>query len=204
MLRSVSLLAGLFLFAVGIVSLLESGLGLSPWDVLNQGIAGHTALSFGMANVAVALAVIAVDWRLGARIGVGTVANGVLVGVFVDLLVRTGALEGFGDDPLAVRIGLLAGGILVIGVGSAFYIGANMGAGPRDSLMLVGAHRTRLRVGVVRAVLEGSVTVVGWALGGTVGVGTLAFAFGVGPAVEGAFWALTRTPLTEGEVASAA
>jgi uncharacterized membrane protein YczE len=189
------LLTGLFLFAVGIVLLLESRLGLSPWDVLNQGIARHTPLSFGLANTVAALVVLVVAWRLGARIGAGTVANAVLIGVFVDLLVRSHAFTGVHDATLVPRTLALLGGIVVIGVASALYIGGAFGAGPRDSLMLVLSKRTGQKVGVVRTVLESSVTIAGFALGGTVGVGTFAFAFGVGPAIEVSFWLLGRSPL---------
>ena len=195
--RSLSLVAGLGLFAGGIVAMLESNLGLSPWDVLNQGIADRTPLSFGMANVAVAVAVLALAWRLGARIGPATVANAVLIGVFVDALLRLAVVDRLSGSPLVARIVLMAGGILIIGVGSAFYIGAAMGAGPRDSLMLVTAWRTRVRVGAARAGIEVAVTGIGFALGGTIGIGTIAFALGVGPAVELSFWALARTPLAD-------
>jgi uncharacterized membrane protein YczE len=196
-LRSVSLLAGLFLFAAGVVALLQSGLGLSPWDVLNQGISDHTRLSFGAANIAVALVVLGLAWSLGARVGPGTVANAILIGVFVDLLLRLDAVGELAAQPLGVRVALMVGGIAVIGAGSALYIGAGMGAGPRDSLMLVLSRRSGVRVGLVRAALEIAVTVVGFALGGTVGIGTLAFALGIGPAVEVSFWALQRTVLAE-------
>jgi uncharacterized membrane protein YczE len=202
--RSGFLGLGLALFALGIVLLLESELGLSPWDVLNQGLSEHTPLSFGTANVAVALVVLVAAWLLGARIGAGTVANAVLIGLFVDGLLAIEAVDRLSDASLAARVAMLVGGILVIGAGSALYIGANMGAGPRDSLMLVLAHRTRTRVGVVRTLLEAAVTVVGFALGGTVGIGTLAFVVGIGPAIELGFWLLDRSPLAEGEVASAA
>jgi uncharacterized membrane protein YczE len=202
--RSVSLVLGLAFFAAGIVLLLESGLGLSPWDVLNQGISEHTPLSFGAANVAVAIVVLVVAWSLGARIGPGTFANAVLIGVFIDAFLRVEAVTELGNADLPARIAMLAGGIVVIGLGSALYIGAALGAGPRDSLMLVLSRRTKTRVGVVRTLLESSVTVAGFALGGTVGVGTLAFAFGIGPAVELSFWLLDRSPLAEREVASVA
>lgn len=202
--RSAFLVAGLALFALGIVLLLEAELGLSPWDVLNQGVSERTPLSFGMANVAVALVVLGVARLLGARIGAGTVANAVLVGVFVDAYLQLDAITRLSEASLGPRIAMLAGGILVIGVASALYIGANMGAGPRDSLMLVLSARTRRRVGVVRAGLEIGATGLGFALGGTVGVGTVAFALGVGPAVEAAFRVVEKTPLAEGEVASAA
>ena len=195
--RSVSLVLGLFLFAAGIVAMLESELGLSPWDVLNQGISEHTPLSFGTANVVVALIVLVAAWGLGARIGPGTIANAVLIGLFVDLLQRVGAIDRLSAEPLGVRVALMVGGILVIGLGSGFYIGAGLGAGPRDSLMLVTAARTGLRIGLARAVLEVAVTVVGFALGGTVGIGTLAFALGIGPSVELSFWALARTPVAD-------
>lgn len=193
---------GLLLFAAGIVMLLESELGLSPWDVLNQGLAKHTILSFGMANVAVALVVLAIAWTLRARIGSGTVANALLIGVFIDGLLRIEAVDRLSEAPVAVRILLLGAGILTIAVGSAFYIGADYGAGPRDSLMLVIAERSPLRIGAARAALEAGAVVVGFALGGTVGIGTLAFALLIGPAVELAFWLLARSPLVLAEVAS--
>jgi len=122
--------------------------------------------------------------------------NAILIGVFVDLLLGVGAIESLGQQTLAVRAALLLGGIALIGVGSALYIGAALGAGPRDSVMLGLAARTRTRVGVVRTVLEGSVTMMGFALGGTVGVGTLVFALAIGPVVELAFVLLARSPFT--------
>jgi uncharacterized protein len=195
--RTGSLLAGLFLFALGIVLLLESELGLSPWDVLNQGISEHTPLSFGTANIAIALVVLVVARAFGARVGIGTVANAVLIGLMVDGLLGLDGLARLSDQPLGIRIALMVAGILVIGAGSGFYIGAGMGAGPRDSLMLVLAWRTGVRIGVVRGVLEAAVTVIGFVLGGTVGIGTLAFVVGIGPSVELAFWTLERSPLAD-------
>jgi len=179
----------------GIVAALESRLGLSPWDVLHQGISRHTPLSFGEANIAVSAAVLAVAWLLGARIGFGTVANAVLVGSLVQLFSSLDAVVGLAHDPLGVRIGLLAAGLALMGVGTALYLGAGLGAGPRDSLMVVGAHRTRFRIGVVRGALELSALAAGVALGGTFGVGTVAFAFGIGPSVEVSFWLLARSRL---------
>jgi len=195
--RIVSLVVGLFLFALGIVLQLESGLGLPPWDVLNQGIADITVLSFGTANVVVALLVLVLAWALGARIGPGTVANAVLIGLMVDGLLRIESVADLSEAPLAARIVMMVVGILTIGIGTGFYIGAGMGAGPRDSLMLVTSRRTGIRIGLTRAAIEVAVTVAGFALGGTVGIGTLAFAFGIGPAVELSFWLLERSPLAD-------
>jgi uncharacterized membrane protein YczE len=193
--RYASLVFGLFLFALAIVLLLESKLGLSPWDVLNQGISKHSPLSFGMANVAVALVVLGIAWLLGGRPGVGTVANAVLVGTFIQLLTSLHGVQALAHDALSLRIVLLALGIVLIGPASAFYIGADLGAGPRDTLMLVGARRTGFRIGIVRAGLELSALAVGFALGGTFGVGTVLFALLVGPIVEGSFAVLAHTPL---------
>ena len=193
--RSASLLFGLFLFALGIVFILESKLGLSPWDVLNQGIANHTVLSFGMANVAVGLTVLFVAWALGGKPGIGTVANAVLVGTFIQGLTAIDAVSQLQHEPLGVRIVLLVAGIALIGPASAFYIGADLGAGPRDTLMLVGARRTRFRIGIVRATLEICALAVGTVLGGTFGVGTVLFALLIGPIIEASFAALARTPL---------
>ena len=111
---------GLFLFAAGIVALLESRLGLSPWDVLHQGLAKQTPLSFGAANIVVSAAVLCLAWLLGARVGIGTLGNALLVGAFVQALTSVSAVDRLSDWALGPRIGLLAGGIALLGVGSAF------------------------------------------------------------------------------------
>lgn len=193
--RFASLIFGLFAFALAIVLTLESKLGLWPWDVLHQGIAHHTPLSFGGANIVVGLVILLVAWALGGKPGIGTIANATLVGLFIVGLTSIGALERLSEEPLGVRIVLLAAGIALVGPASAFYIGANLGAGPRDTLMLVGSRRTGVRVGIVRASIEVVALGIGIALGGNFGVGTVAFALAVGPAVEAGFWALERSPL---------
>lgn len=202
--RAASLFVGLFLFAFAIVLILESRLGLSPWDVLNQGIARHSPLSFGMANVAVGLGILLLAWALGGPPGWGTLGNAVLVGTFIQGLVSLHAVTRLGDAGLATRIALLATGIVLIGPSTAFYIGADLGAGPRDTLMLVGARRSGRRVGLVRAAIEVCALAVGIVLGGTFGVGTVAFALAVGPVVEASFAALARSPLAAAEPARAA
>jgi uncharacterized protein len=194
--RAAWLAGGLLLCAVGILCFLESRLGLPPWDVLHQGIAKHTPLSFGLANEVVAAVVLVVAWALGAHIWIGTVANAALIGLFVVVLQPLHAVQVLAGWPLAARVALLAAGLAAFGAGSAFYIGASLGAGPRDSLMLVGALRSGIRIGIVRTLLEGAVLVAGFLLGGTVGVGTVAFAALIGPSVEGSFWLVSRTRLT--------
>jgi uncharacterized membrane protein YczE len=194
--RAVWLVSGLFLCAVGILCFLEARFGLPPWDVLHQGIAKHTPLSFGAANEVVGLIVLVVAWALGARVWIGTISNAVLIGFFIILLQPLHAVHALSEWPLVPRIGLLMVGLVCFGVGSALYIGASLGAGPRDSLMLVGSRRTGIRIGAVRAMLEISVLLVGFLLGGTVGVGTVVFAALIGPSVEASFWLVTRIRLT--------
>jgi uncharacterized membrane protein YczE len=202
--RYLGLVFGLFLCAAGIVGMLESRLGLSPWDVLHQGLAKHTTLTFGTANVVVGVAVLGLSMLLGSRIGPGTVANAILIGAFIDLLLRIPTVQDLSETGLGTRVVLLVAGIGIFAVGSAFYLGAALGAGPRDSLMLVLALRSGRRIGVVRTLLESSVVVAGALIGGTVGIGTIAFALLIGPALEASMWLLSRSALALPEVASPA
>ena len=194
--RLAILTGGLFLFALGIVAFLESKLGLAPWDVLHQGIANHTPISFGVANICVSVVVVTVARLLGAKIGFATLANALFVGGFVVLLTSVGAVQDLAHEPLGVRIGLLCAGVLLTGAGSGLYLAAALGAGPRDSLMVVGSQRTHVRLGVVRTGIELCALAAGIALGGTFGAGTIAFAILIGPTMEASFWLLERTRLT--------
>ena len=191
--RLASLGAGLFLISLGLVLFLEADLGLPPWDVLHQGLADQTPLTFGAANAVVGVAVLLVAWGLGSRPGLGTLANATLVGAFIEVLLQTEAVPV--PEALSVRAGYLALGLLAFGAGSALYIGAAMGAGPRDSLMLAVSLRARARVSVARTGIELGALGCGLALGGSIGVGTAVFALGVGPAVELGFFALGRSPI---------
>ncbi len=178
---------GLFLFAFGIVLTLRSGLGLGPWDVLHQGLSRHTPLTFGQANQVVGAVVIGVGLLLRVRPGLGTVLNMLLIGFFIDRILDVGVIPRVAPLGLPAQLLTDAVGVLIVGLGSGLYIRANLGAGPRDGLML-GLHRlTGRRVAVARGTLELSVAAIGFLLGGTVGLGTLVFAFGIGPAVEVGF-----------------
>jgi uncharacterized protein len=195
------LVAGLFLCSCGVVFFLESELGLPPWDVLHQGLAEQLGISFGAANLLVSVVVLALVWRL-RRIGLGTLLNAILIGSFVIVLTAIDAVDALSEEPLGFRIGLVAVALICFGVGSAFYICASLGAGPRDSLMLVVSRRLGVRIGAARTGIEIAALVVGFLLGGTVGIGTLVFAVGIGPVVELSFWLLGRTPLAAPAVAS--
>jgi uncharacterized membrane protein YczE len=202
--RLAFLVAGLFLCACGIVGFLESELGLPPWDVLHQGLAEQLGISFGAANLVVSVAVLVLAWTLRAHIGLGTFLNALLIGSFLIMLAHVDFITDLSEQGLALRIVLIALALPFFGAGSAFYICASMGAGPRDSLMLVTSQRLGVRIGVARTALELAALGVGFTLGGTAGIGTLVFALGIGPAVEASFWLLGRTPLARVEVASAA
>jgi uncharacterized protein len=190
----VRLFAGLWLFAAGVVLGLRSGLGVSPWDVLHDGIRQVTPLSFGAATVLVGVVLVAVSLAAGIRPGPGTLANMLAIGVFADAMLATGIAGDLDARPLALRLGAVAAGVGLVALGSALYIGAGLGSGPRDSLMLALSARTRVRVGIVRALSGAGVLAVGWLLGGAAGVGTVLFAFGIGPAVELAFRLLRVEP----------
>ncbi len=185
--RLAVLVAGLFCFALGIVLTLKSRLGLGPWDVFHQGLAGRLGLTFGLASIGVGFAVLLLAWALGTRPGVATVLNMVLVGAFIDLIDFLGFVPDLAGQPFLARLAMDVGGVAVVGVGTAYYIKANLGAGPRDGLMLGLARRAGGRVALVRAAIELTVLAIGFLLGGTAGLGTLVFALGIGPAVAVAF-----------------
>jgi uncharacterized membrane protein YczE len=193
--RLAALFGGLLLFGLAIVFMLESRLGLPPWDVLHFGIARHTPLTLGVTGIVVGLIIVAITWLEGTPPGFGTIANAVVIGVSIDVLRSFDAIDGLSRSVLPVRIVLLAAGVLLFGVGSAFYIGAGMGAGPRDSLMIVLSRRTGRRIGLVRGAMEVTVLLSGLALGGIAGIGTLTLALLVGPVVELAFWTLVKLGL---------
>lgn len=173
------LLAGLVLFGVAIGCMVRADLGLPPWDVLHQGIAERTGLAMGTASIVVGVAVLLLWIPLRERVGIGTVANALIVGLVID------ATMAVVDTPasLAARAGLLVLGIVLFGPGSGLYIGAGLGPGPRDGLMTALARRGR-SVRTVRTAIELAVLAIGVALGGSVGIGTVVFAVTVGPNVH--------------------
>jgi uncharacterized protein len=193
--RLASLFFGLAVIAAGIDAQIESRLGLAPWDVFHQGLSRHSPLTIGQASIAVGLGMMVVAWLLGQPPGLGTVANAIVIGSLMDVFRRFAWVEALSGSPVAVRAPLLVCGVVLFAIGSAFYIGAAFGAGPRDSTMLVLSRRTGRRIAVVRGGLELTALAAGWVLGGTAGLGTAAAALLVGPAVEGAFWLAIRLGL---------
>jgi uncharacterized membrane protein YczE len=170
------LLLGIPVLGLGIALTLEARLGVSPYDVLHQGVAKQTGLSIGMVVIAVGLAILLLWIPLRQRPGIGTVVNTLTVGLVIDL-----ALYLLPEPELLVsRIGLLIVGVVVTAFGMGLYIGAGLGPGPRDGLM-TGIAAKGFALWAVRTVLEVAALVAGWVLGGNVGVGTVVFAFSIGP-----------------------
>jgi len=174
--RVVQLLLGLVLYGVSSSMLLLAGLGLDPWDVLHQGLSRRLGLGVGTWAIIAGLAVLLLWIPLRQRPGVGTLANVVLVGAVIDLMLATVPAP----HAAAARVALLLGGVSLNGVATGAYIGAGLGPGPRDGLM-VGLAARGHSIRVVRTMLEVSVLAAGWALGGTVGVGTVIYALAIGP-----------------------
>lgn len=174
--RLAQLLLGLWLYGASVALLVRADLGLDPWNVLHQGIARQADVSLGAVIVATSIVVLTLWVPLRQRPGVGTLANVVLVGVFADLMLAvTPVIDG-----LAWRIGVLLVGIAINGVATGLYIGAGLGAGPRDGLMTGLAARGH-SIRAARTAIEVVVLALGWLLGGTVGLGTLAYAVAIGP-----------------------
>lgn len=170
---------GLILFGLGVSMQVVSGLGLSPWEVLHQGISRHTGIPLGTVGIITGLAVLILWIPLKERFGIGTVLNVVLIGVVIDISLWIAPESVTG---LLLRSALMIGGILIVGIGSGIYIGSGLGPGPRDGLM-TGLARRGINIAFARLGIEISVLALGWLLGGTVGVGTALFAFGVGPLI---------------------
>lgn len=180
--RIAQLVLGLILFGSGIGLVVQSQLGNPAWDVLHQGLAKRFDGSWstiGNWTVIISFVVLLLWIPLRQRLGLGTVLNAILIGVTVDVLIRF--VEP--GESLAVQLVLLSLGVVLVGIGSGFYIGAHLGPGPRDGLM-TGIAALGPPIWSARLVIELSVLVAGWILGGTVGIGTVVFAFAIGPLVQ--------------------
>jgi uncharacterized membrane protein YczE len=187
--RAVRLLSGLVLFGLALAVLVQAHLGLDPWTVFSQGVADRVGLSLGTITVISSLLVLAAWIPLGERPGLGTIANALIVGPVLDLGLATIPAP----DPLLARILYVVAAILAIAVATGLYVGAGWGPGPRDGLM-TGLARRGVPVAVARASIELTVLVVGYFLGGTVGVATILFAAFIGPLVKPALHRFALRP----------
>ena len=173
------LCVGLTLFGLGEGLLIVSFTGASPWSVLAQGISSNVNLSIGTITLLISIAVLILWVPLSQKPGIGTIFNALIIALMIDLCIK------FVPTPsnYIYQLFLAIAAVLMVGIGGGIYLASNLGAGPRDGLMIGLQKASNLPIAAVRAILEISVVSIGWYLGGIVGVGTLLFAFGIGPCV---------------------
>lgn len=175
--RIIKLIFGLLLYALGIVVTMRANLGFAPWEVFHQGISSTIGFSIGKVSILTGLVICIIVVFMGEKLGLGTVLNMLLIGIFMDMILQLGfipAADGFLQGVLVMFAGLF-----IISIASYFYIGSGFGAGPRDSLMVSIERKTGLPVGLSRGIIEGTAVFTGWLLGGPVGFGTLIAALGI-------------------------
>jgi uncharacterized membrane protein YczE len=178
--RTSALLIGLAGYGFSMALMIKAGLGLDPWDVFHQGLAERTGLSFGLITAIVGVGVLLAWIPLRNRPGIGTVANVIVIAVVVDASLAVLPAP----SAMPIRVALMLGAVVLNAISTVLYIGAGLGPGPRDGLMTGLVARTGLSVRLVRTSIEATVLIVGWLLGGTVGVGTVVYALGIGPLVQ--------------------
>jgi uncharacterized membrane protein YczE len=180
---------GLIFFGFGEGLLIVSGIGASPWNVLHQGVAINLNFSVGTVAFLVSFLVLLSWFFLDQKIGIGTIVNFIIIAIMIDVTIY------FFEKPetFFFQFIMIVTGILIIGFGTAIYLIANLGAGPRDGLMTGLQKKTNAPIALVRACIEIIVVLLGWFLGGVAGIGTLMFAFGIGPAIALNLYCLTKT-----------
>lgn len=184
--RTIRLIFGLVLYGLGSYMSIQANVGLAPWDAFSMGISYKTGIMYGNVVVYTGFLIIIIDFLLKEKIGFGTIINAILIGKVVDLCNYLGLLPML--DNFAAGVAMLFAGQVVICLGSYFYIGAAMGCGPRDALMVaMGKRFSRLPIGLVRGILEGTVLLLGWLMGAKVGIGTTIAVFGIGTIMEYTF-----------------
>ena len=190
--RFINLMLGLFLYALGIAVTLRANIGYAPWDAFHAGLSQKAGFSFGTASIIVGIFVGVLVTVLGEKVGLGTILNMVLIGIYIDIIMFTRILPL--SQSYVTGIPMLLAGLFIIAVGTYFYIKSGFGSGPRDSLMVVMNRKTRIPVGICRIMVELTVTFAGWALGGMVGIGTVISGVAIGFFVQLVFAVLKFEP----------
>lgn len=190
------LFLGLFLLALGIVMTIRANLGLAPWDVFHQGFSNLTGMTIGQASILVGVALVIINSFIGEKIGWATLSNMLFVGIFIDVLMINNLVPSF--DSILLSLAMMLLGMMSIGFACYFYIGAGLGSGPRDGIMVFLTKKTKKSVRFVRNSIEITVLGLGYLLGGTVGMGTVITALGIGYFIQLAF-KLTKFDLSNVE-----
>ncbi len=178
--RLPQLTIGLVLYGVSLALMVRANVGLAPWDVLHSGLIQHVPITLGQAVVAMSFVVLLLWIPLREQPGIGTIANALIVGFSADATLWVLDEPG----PLAAQVAFMVGGVVLCGIASGLYIGAQLGRGPRDGLMTGLARRTGLSIRLVRTLLEVAVVLAGLALGGVLGAGTVVYALAIGPLTQ--------------------
>lgn len=180
--RVLRLFLGLFLYTLGIAFTLKAQIGYAPWEVLHVGISKTTGISIGTASILIGIIIIVITLFLGEKVGIGTLLNMFLIGVLLDFMLILNFIPAANN--FLVGLMMLVLGLFTIALGTYFYVGSAFGAGPRDSLMIALAKKTGLPIGVCRGTTEISAVLIGWKLGGMVGIGTIISALLIGACVQ--------------------
>ena len=179
------LMIGYFLYGVGIVMSVNAGLGLSPWGVFSQGLSVQLGMTLGTAVMTSGAVILILDIILGERIGWGTVGNVYFIGTFIDLVDASGIIPVC--DTIFLRLLQVILSLAVVSMATYLYLSARMGSGPRDGLMVALTKRTGKQVGLIRTMIESTVLIAGYLMGGIVGWGTLIMSLGIGPLIQFTF-----------------
>lgn len=183
--RVIFLFWGLLLFGLGIVMTIKSNLGTAPWDALHLGLTHYVPFTLGQVSQLTGILVILLSFFLGMKPGWGTIANMYFIGLFIDFFMGTNWIPG--PTEFLFQLALLLAGVWIIGWASFFYLSAALGAGPRDSFMVGSMNKTAWPVWKVRTIIESSVAILGYYLGGPIGIGTIIIALTLGPSIQWAF-----------------
>ena len=182
LLRFISMLFGLILYALGIVITINANIGYAPWDVFHVGLSHTIGISIGLVSIGVGMLIAGIVMLLGEKLGFGTFSNMVIIGPVIDLLFFLKIIPVAKN--IFIGIPMLIAGLFIISLGSYFYIRAGFGVGPRDNLMVVLSRKTKMPVGLCRSIVELLATFGGWLLGGMVGIGTVISILGIGFCIQ--------------------
>lgn len=173
---------GFFLFALGIMITVKADFGLAPWDVFHIGLAERLGITFGTVVIIVGVIIIVINWFFKERIGVGTIMNVFMIGWFIDLIIYIDVIPT--PQSYILKVIMILGGLFIIGIGTYYYLSAGLGIGPRDGLMVIIAKRSKKPIGLGRSLIEISVLIIGYFLGGKVWIGTVIISLFVGVFIQ--------------------
>ena len=180
--RLLNIMLGLILYALGIIISIKANIGYAPWEVFHVGLANTTGLSLGVATIIVGILIVIILTAMKEKLGLGTISSMLFTGIFMDIILALDVIPL--SNNTIIGIGMLISGLFIISIGTYFYIKSAFGVGPRDNLMVVLSRRTKIPVGICRCIVELVVTVIGWLLGGMVGIGTVISVIAIGFCVQ--------------------